>query len=125
MARWRRCPVLRLGIGGPVAGGRQYVPWIHQEDVVRALIKCIEDDKAEGAVNGTAPNPVTNAELSRAFCRTLRRPAFLPVPGFAIGLLYDWMAQVVTTFNALPRAGWRGWDSSFSTATSSPRCAMS
>ena len=97
-------PFFRLGIGGPVAGGRQYVPWIHQEDVVRALIKCIEDDSAEGAVNVTAPNPVTNAELSRALGRTLRRPAFLPVPGFAIGLLYGEMAQVVTTGQrALPR----------------------
>ena len=97
-------PVFRLGIGGPVAGGRQYVPWIHHEDVVQALIKCAEDDSAEGAVNVTAPNPVTNAELSRALGRTLGRPAFLPVPGFAVGLLYGEMAQVVTTGQrALPR----------------------
>jgi uncharacterized protein (TIGR01777 family) len=93
----RMLPFFRLGIGGPVAGGRQYVPWIHQEDVVRALIKCVEDDSADGAVNVTAPNPATNAELSRALGRTLGRPAFLPVPEFAIGLLYGEMAQMVTT----------------------------
>jgi uncharacterized protein len=97
-------PAFRLGIGGPVAGGRQYVPWIHHADVVQALIKCAEDERAQGPVNLTAPEPVTNAELSRALGRTLGRPAFLPVPGFAVGLLFGEMAQVVTTGQrALPR----------------------
>jgi uncharacterized protein (TIGR01777 family) len=97
-------PFFRLGIGGPVAGGHQYVPWIHQQDVVQALIRCVEDDRAEGPINLTAPNPVTNAELSRALGRTLGRPAFLPVPGFAVGLLYGEMAQMVTTGQrALPK----------------------
>jgi len=97
-------PVFRLGIGGPVAGGGQYVPWIHHEDVVQALIKCVQDDRAQGPVNVTAPEPATNAELSRALGRTLGRPAFLPVPGFAVGLLYGEMAQMVTTGQrALPK----------------------
>jgi hypothetical protein len=90
-------PVFRLGIGGPVAGGRQYVPWIHHEDVVQALIRCVDDDRAQGPVNLTAPEPVTNTELSRALGRALGRPAFLPVPGFAVALLYGEMAQIVTT----------------------------
>jgi uncharacterized protein (TIGR01777 family) len=97
-------PFFRLGIGGPVAGGRQYVPWVHHDDVVGALIRCAQDDNAEGPVNVTSPNPVTNAELSRALGRTLGRPAVLPVPGFAVGLLYGEMAQMVSTGQrALPK----------------------
>jgi uncharacterized protein (TIGR01777 family) len=90
-------PFFKLGIGGPVAGGQQYVPWIHRDDVVGALIRCADDPAAEGAVNVTAPNPVTNTELSRALGRALSRPAVLPVPGFAIKLLYGEMAEMVTT----------------------------
>lgn len=90
-------PFFKLGIGGPVAGGHQYVPWIHRDDVVGALIRCVDDPAAEGPVNLTAPNPVTNAELSHALGRALGRPAVLPVPGFAIKLLYGEMAEIVTT----------------------------
>jgi uncharacterized protein (TIGR01777 family) len=90
-------PFFRLGIGGPVAGGRQYVPWIHLDDVVGGLIHCLDDDQATGPVNLTAPNPVTNAELSRALGHALGRPAVLPVPGVAIKLLYGEMAEMVTT----------------------------
>jgi uncharacterized protein (TIGR01777 family) len=90
-------PVFKLGIGGPVAGGHQYVPWIHLEDVVGALLCCVDEAGAEGPVNVTAPNPVTNAELSRALGRALGRPAVLPVPGFAVKLLYGEMSEMVTT----------------------------
>ncbi len=90
-------PFFRLGVGGPVAGGRQYVPWVHLDDVVGALLRCLDDPGAEGPVNVTAPNPVTNAEFSRALGRALGRPAVLPVPALAIRLLYGEMAQMVTT----------------------------
>jgi uncharacterized protein (TIGR01777 family) len=90
-------PFFRLGIGGPVAGGRQYVPWIHLQDMVGALLRCLDDDQAAGPVNVAAPNPVTNAELSRALGHALGRPAVLPVPGMAVKLLYGEMAAVVTT----------------------------
>jgi hypothetical protein len=90
-------PFFKLGIGGPVAGGHQYVPWIHLDDVVGALIRCVHDSDADGPVNVTAPNPVTNAELSRALGHALGRPAVLPVPGFAVKLLYGEMAEIVTT----------------------------
>ena len=90
-------PFFRLGIGGPVAGGAQYVPWIHLDDVAGALLRCVDDEHAEGPVNVTAPNPVTNTELSRALGRALGRPAVLPVPGFAVRLLYGDMAEMVTT----------------------------
>lgn len=90
-------PFFRLGLGGPVAGGKQYVPWIQIDDVVGALGFCVDEAGAAGAVNVTAPHPVTNAEFSRALGRALKRPAVLPVPGFALGLLYGEMAQIVTT----------------------------
>jgi uncharacterized protein len=90
-------PFFKLGIGGPVAGGQQYVPWIHLDDVVGGLIHCIDDEQASGPVNLTAPEPVTNAELSRALGHALGRPAVLPVPGVAVRLLYGEMAEVVTT----------------------------
>jgi uncharacterized protein len=90
-------PFFRLGLGGPVAGGRQYVPWIHLEDVVGALAHCVDDAGLRGAVNVTAPNPVTNRELTRSLARALHRPAIFPVPAAALKVLYGEMAQVVTT----------------------------
>ncbi|MGI8903105.1 MAG: TIGR01777 family oxidoreductase [Solirubrobacteraceae bacterium] len=90
-------PPFRLGLGGPVAGGRQYVPWVHLEDVVGALLHCLDDRRAGGPVNVSAPNPATNAELSRALGRVLHRPAVLPVPGVALRLLYGEMASMVLT----------------------------
>ena len=90
-------PFFRLGIGGPVAGGHQYVPWIHLDDVVGALLHCLDHDAASGPVNVTAPNPVTNTELSHALGHALSRPAVLPVPGMAVQLLYGEMAEMVTT----------------------------
>jgi uncharacterized protein (TIGR01777 family) len=90
-------PPFKLGVGGPVAGGRQYVPWIHLGDVVGALIHCATDARATGPVNLTAPAPATNAEFSRALGRVLHRPAVLPVPALALRLLYGEMATVVLT----------------------------
>jgi uncharacterized protein (TIGR01777 family) len=88
-------PFFRLGLGGPVAGGRQYIPWVHLEDVVGAMIFAIDSTEASGAANLTAPNPVTNAEFSRALGHALRRPAVLPVPGFGLRLLYGEMSEIV------------------------------
>src|SRR6202012_5848025 len=90
-------PFFKLGIGGPVAGGRQYVPWIHLDDVAGGLVHCLDHEQVTGPVNLTAPNPVTNAEFSRALGHALGRPAVLPVPGLAIKLLYGEMAEMVTT----------------------------
>lgn len=90
-------PPFKLGVGGPVAGGKQYVPWIHTDDVVGAILFCLDSDQANGPVNLTAPEPVTNGELSKALGRVLRRPAVAPVPAFAIKALYGEMASIVTT----------------------------
>jgi uncharacterized protein (TIGR01777 family) len=89
-------PPFRAGLGGPVAGGRQYMPWIHIDDLVDIYLAALDDARWSGPVNATAPEPATNRQLSRALGRALRRPAVLPVPGLALHLLYGDMAQVVT-----------------------------
>lgn len=90
-------PFFKAGIGGPVAGGRQYVPWVHVDDVVGATIFALEHDELSGPVNVTAPEPVTNRELSKALGHVLRRPAFAPVPALAVKTLYGEMADIVIT----------------------------
>jgi uncharacterized protein (TIGR01777 family) len=90
-------PFFKAGIGGPVAGGRQYVPWIHLDDVAAAILFELDTDAARGPVNLTAPDPATNRELSKALGRALRRPAFAPVPALAVKALYGEMADIVTT----------------------------
>jgi len=90
-------PFFKLGVGGPVAGGRQYMPWVHLDDVVGAILFALDTEAASGPLNVTAPEPVTNREFSRALGRVLRRPAFAPVPGLAVKTLYGEMAMIVTT----------------------------
>ena len=97
-------PPFKLGVGGPVAGGRQYVPWIHTDDVVGGLAFVLDNEAASGPVNLTAPEPVTNKELSKALGRVLNRPAIAPVPALAIKVLYGDMAVIVTTgVRAVPK----------------------
>ncbi len=74
----------KLGLGGPLAGGNQWVPWIHLSDEVGILIWALDTETVSGVVNGTAPKPVTNKEWSKALGRALHRPAVLPIPGFAV-----------------------------------------
>ena len=94
----------RLGVGGPVAGGRQPMPWIHVADVIGIYLAAIDDERWSGPVNATAPRPVSNREFTKALGRALHRPAIVPVPGFALRLLYGGMATlVVEGQNALPR----------------------
>ncbi len=93
----RMLPIFKLGLGGPVAGGRQYVPWIHLEDEVAAFLHLLDRDGAAGPANLCAPEPATNRELSKTLGRVLRRPALAPVPGLAVRALYGGMAQIVMT----------------------------
>jgi uncharacterized protein len=97
-------PPFRLGVGGPVAGGRQYLPWIHIDDLVGIYLAAIDEPAWTGPVNATAPEPVTNASFSKALGRALHRPAFAPVPALAIRALYGDMAEIVTEGQrAVPR----------------------
>jgi len=74
----------KLGVGGPIAGGDQYMSWIHIEDEVGLLLWALDNDQVSGTINATAPNPVTNREFSKALGKALHRPAFMPVPKFAV-----------------------------------------
>jgi uncharacterized protein (TIGR01777 family) len=89
-------PFFKLGLGGPVAGGGQYMPWIHVDDVVGLYLAAIDGEQWDGAVNASAPDPVTNAAFSKALGRALHRPAFAPVPALAVRTLYGEMAEIVT-----------------------------
>jgi uncharacterized protein (TIGR01777 family) len=89
-------PPFRLGLGGPVAGGSQYMPWIHVDDLVGLYLRALDDPSWSGAYNASAPEPVTNREFSKALGRALGRPAVAPVPALALRALYDGMAEIVT-----------------------------
>jgi len=78
----------KLGVGGPLAGGNQYVSWIHVADEVGILLWALENDKVSGVVNATAPHPVTNKVFSKALGKALGRPAVVPVPGLTVDLMY-------------------------------------
>jgi uncharacterized protein len=77
----------KLGVGGPIAGGDQYMSWISLDDEVGLILWALDDHRVWGVINATAPNPVTNRELSRALGRALHRPAIFPVPKFAVAAL--------------------------------------
>jgi uncharacterized protein (TIGR01777 family) len=94
-------PPFRLGVGGPLAGGAQYVSWVHVEDEVGILLWALGNEKASGTINSTAPNPVTNKVFSKALGKALGRPAVVPVPGITLDLMYG------REFGAVLRGGQR------------------
>jgi len=85
----------KLGVGGPVASGRQYMSWVHLDDAVGAIVFALDRPDARGPFNVTAPEPVTNAAFTAALARALHRPAFMPVPAAALSLLYGEMGRTV------------------------------
>jgi hypothetical protein len=89
----RMLPIFRLGGGGRLASGRQWMSWISMEDVLRVVSFAIGCDRLAGAVNAVAPTPVTNAEFTEALARVIHRPALFPVPGFALSLMFGEMAR--------------------------------
>lgn len=101
---WKRLmPIFKLGLGGKVGSGKQYWSFISLRDEVAALIALLEDDRYRGPVNLTAPNPVTNAEVTSAMGRVLGRPTVLPVPSFAIkAALGEFSQDVLGSQRVLP-----------------------
>jgi uncharacterized protein len=101
----RLLPSFRLGVGGPIGTGRQWMSWIALEDQLRAMEHAIATVGLHGPVNLVAPNPVTNAEFAATLGRVLGRPALVPVPRFALELLYGEMARstILAGQRVLPR----------------------
>ena len=99
----RMLPFFRIGAGGPVGNGRQWWSWVSRPDVVAAYRFALESDLS-GAVNVTSPNPVTSTQFAKALGRAINRPAVLPVPGFAVKLLFGHKGEEVLLFGqrALP-----------------------
>jgi len=78
----------KLGVGGPLAGGEQYLSWIHLEDEIGILLWALDDENVSGTVNASSPNPATNKDFSKALGRALNRPAVMPVPGLVLDLKF-------------------------------------
>lgn len=100
----RMMPVFRLGLGGPLGSGKQWMSWISLDDLVAAILFALDTPGLAGPVNLTAPNPVTNAEFTRALARQLHRPAIFPAPAFALRLALGQMADeaLLASARALP-----------------------
>ena len=95
----------KLGLGGPLAGGRQYMPLIHRDDEVALFLWALDDESVAGALNASAPNPVTNREFSKALGRVLRRPAVAPVPRAALVAMRgeELTDQILGSLRVVPR----------------------
>lgn len=94
----------KLGLGGRIGDGHQFMPWVHREDVVSALIWMLENHKASGAYNVVSPAPVTNREFTKELARTLHRPAVFPVPSTVLRVALGEMAGLLLTGQkALPK----------------------
>ncbi len=90
-------PVFRAGLGGPLGSGTQWMSWIHVDDLVSLIDWAIFKDKAQGAINGVAPQPVTQADFSRELARSVSRPSLIPTPAAALRLALGEMSSVVLT----------------------------
>jgi len=97
-------PAFRMGAGGRLGDGRHYFPWIHREDIAAIAQWLLENPQARGPYNACAPNPVTNAEFTRALGKALGRPTVLPMPEAALKLLFGEMSELLLVSDRmLPR----------------------
>jgi uncharacterized protein (TIGR01777 family) len=89
-------PIFKAGIGSAVGDGQQYMSWVHEDDLVRLFIHCLENPVESGIYNATSDNPVTNFEFSKCLAQVLHKPFFLPkVPSFVLRILFGEMSQLV------------------------------
>jgi uncharacterized protein (TIGR01777 family) len=93
----RMLPPFQWGVGGPLGSGRQWVSWIHRDDLIGLIRLALDDSRVSGSVNATAPTPVTMREFARTLGRALRRPALAPVPAFVLRVLLGEMADMLLT----------------------------
>jgi uncharacterized protein (TIGR01777 family) len=98
-------PIFKLGAGGPLGGGGQYMPWIHRDDEVGLLLWAVRTDAVSGTLNAAAPNPVTNREFSKTLGKVLRRPAIAPAPRFAVRLMRgeELTDAILSSLRVVPR----------------------
>lgn len=97
-------PLFRLGLGGRLGSGRQWMPWVHVSDLAASILHTVSGHPISGVVHGTAPEPVTNADFSRTLAKVLKRPAFLPVPPIALRLaLGGFASAVLASHRVVPR----------------------
>lgn len=97
--------VLKLGIGGRLGSGRQWMPWIHLTDLRSAIVHAVISENLTGPVNGTAPNPERNTDLTRKLATALHRPAIFPAPAFALRLvLGEFSSALLAGQRAIPAA---------------------
>lgn len=85
-------PAFKLGLGGPIASGKQWMPWIHIDDMVEIIAYAIQNDLS-GPINCTAPSPVTNREFTKTLGKVLKRPAIAPMPAAIVKLLFGQMGD--------------------------------
>ncbi|MBS9404944.1 TIGR01777 family oxidoreductase [Halomonas sp. TRM85114] len=90
-------PPFKLGLGGRFGDGKQFMPWVHREDLVRAILFLIDNEALDGAFNGSAPHPVTNAEFTRTLAKQLGRPARIPVPAIVLETAFGEMSRLLLT----------------------------
>jgi uncharacterized protein (TIGR01777 family) len=88
-------PIFQVGGGGKIGTGKQWFSWIHRDDLVELIIYALKNDRISGALNATAPQPVTNEDFTVAFAKAIKRPAFLPVPAAALILIFGEGATVL------------------------------
>jgi uncharacterized protein len=104
----RMLPPFRLGVGGRLGSGRQWMSWIHIQDLVALIALLMRESTVRGAFNATSPFPVTNREFTRALAEAVHRPAILPVPAFALKWMLGEMSQVLlASQRAIPDAAQR------------------
>ena len=88
-------PLFKMGMGGPVGNGEQWMSWIHIDDLVRLFIEAASNASYQDTVNGVAPHPVTNRVFSKALGRALHRPAILPAPSIALKIVMGELSSLV------------------------------
>ena len=88
-------PIFKLGLGGNLGNGHQWMSWIHVRDLSGLIVEALENPSYEGAINAVSPNPVTNRDFTSTLAGTLKKPGILPVPGWALKLLLGEMSQIL------------------------------
>jgi hypothetical protein len=99
-------PPFRVGVGGRIGDGRQWMAWITVDDLIALFLHALKTESVRGAVNAVAPNPVTNADFTRALGAVLKRPTLFPVPAYVVRTVFGQMGEelLLSSNRAVPKA---------------------